>query len=549
MADSETEEEKSALALIGEAVYLLRTMSPREITLYYFGTLPFALYMIFFLVEVNRSDFAVRNAITLSLMALVLFVWMKTCQSHALGQVFDRLTGDEPHPISGRSLLSTAVDQAKIQPPGLFLLFLSAGLAFPFGWVYAFYQNRTLFGSPSLRTDEDATKSSIEHAMEWPGQNHLALLFLSLFGLVVYFIIFGSIPLVLFLLKRFTGTQSIITRMAENPVFIQPAYFLTVGCLAYLFLDPLIKSFYLLRCFYSRSRSTGDDLRATLRSLAPGSISRRTTILFLVVLSFFILWEPAGSNEVRSSCRIQTGPHLLADPEELDRSIDRELDDIQYDWRMPRREEESTENPSWLILFLGDVREWLEQIWNDVREFLGGSSVPASGSGGVSVQRIVFVLVILLMAGVVGYLLYALFKNWALSPDEQSVTGKPAEPDLEDEDVNPESLPANRWLEMARENLEKNNYRRAIRAYYLGCLSHLGRQQLLDVKPYKSNGEYGRELQRRTGSDSALTNSFQVMIRRYEQVWYGLHDVSRDDVEEFRTNQRRITSRTGTADD
>ena len=81
----------------------------------------------------------------------------------------------------------TAAVQAMIHGTGLFVLPVCLILTAPFAWVYAFYQNALM----PLEDGEDMSVKAVrsrawEQAVRWPGQNHMILSILSLFGLFVF---------------------------------------------------------------------------------------------------------------------------------------------------------------------------------------------------------------------------------------------------------------------------------------------------------------------------------------------------------------------------
>ena len=87
-------------------------------------------------------------------------------------------------------------------------------------------------------------------------------------------------------------------------------------------------------------------------------------------------------------------------------------------------------------------------------------------------------------------------------------------------------------MELGRECLARDDCRLALRAFYLGSLSWLGRRDLLTIAPFKSNRDYGRELRRRAHNE-ALEQAFSVNVATFERGWYGLHPVDAGQVEEF----------------
>ncbi|SHG95897.1 DUF4129 domain-containing protein [Flagellimonas flava] len=80
--------------------------------------------------------------------------------------------------------------------------------------------------------------------------------------------------------------------------------------------------------------------------------------------------------------------------------------------------------------------------------------------------------------------------------------------------------------ELIQEALAQNNYRLAIRYYYLFILKMLTERELIDWQLQKTNDDYIREL-----SGNALKSSFSKATLLYDYIWYG----------EFNIDQERYT--------
>jgi len=105
---------------------------------------------------------------------------------------------------------------------------------------------------------------------------------------------------------------------------------------------------------------------------------------------------------------------------------------------------------------------------------------------------------------------------------------------LDAEDLTPDRLPEERWLELADECLRGENFRLALRALYLANLAWLGRSEFLTIDAGKTNREYEWELKRRARAFPEARSLFAGNVEAFERAWYGLHEVSREDVGEFR---------------
>ncbi len=69
--------EKNGIQLIEEAMYVLRVRSAKGLLLYYIGSLPFILGLLYFLSDMSRSAYAYQYCAAGSLVLAMLFVWMK----------------------------------------------------------------------------------------------------------------------------------------------------------------------------------------------------------------------------------------------------------------------------------------------------------------------------------------------------------------------------------------------------------------------------------------------------------------------------------------
>ena len=116
----------------------------------------------------------------------------------------------------------------------------------------------------------------------------------------------------------------------------------------------------------------------------------------------------------------------------------------------------------------------------------------------------------------------------------------PSVPNLSEEGIKADELPANRWLIMAKELMAKGSIRLAMRALYLATLAHLAEHNLLTIEIYKSNRDYERELQRRAHENEDLLTDFTKMGGLFDSVWYGMYDVAPSDFTDYTTLQERI---------
>jgi hypothetical protein len=111
---------------------------------------------------------------------------------------------------------------------------------------------------------------------------------------------------------------------------------------------------------------------------------------------------------------------------------------------------------------------------------------------------------------------------------------------LEDESVRPDQLPEDGWVDMAEKCLREQNYRLALRAFYLANLAWLGRHEWIAINPGKTNGEYAADLRRRAREFPEARGVFAENLAAFERTWYGLHEATPEAVEHFRDRNLRM---------
>jgi hypothetical protein len=149
------------------------------------------------------------------------------------------------------------------------------------------------------------------------------------------------------------------------------------------------------------------------------------------------------------------------------------------------------------------------------------------------------VLVVVLSALLVLFLGYAWYRRRGRILTVSSETLAPT-PDLGEDDVEADALPVERWITLAQELREKGSLRLALRALYLAILAHLAARDMITVAKYKSNGEYKKELNRRAHEREELVTRFSKLVALFDRAWYGMHPVTRDELDRFNANRERI---------
>jgi len=536
-----------ALGLAERAVHLLRKETT-ALTDYYIGTLPFILGLLFFWSDMSRNPYAERYCAPAAGGLALLFIWMKFWQARFCRRLWSVLNHTVPEAWPWQRCWQTAWRQAALQATGLVVLPVAAVIMLPMAWAYAFYQNGSVLDGPETAGLKSLYKEALRQAMPWPGQNHLLLTILSIFGLLVLLNLALGVLLLPYLFKWLLGVETAFTfsglRAMTNTTF------LTATCaLTYVCIDPIIKAAYTLRCFYGQSRHTGDDLRAALKpflkTLALLLCVGATTVMGLAPVAALAAEEGAGPTESQGVVR------------QLDDTIDRVLQERRFAWRLPReRAETSAEEKeknwlerafAWLVeqieALFGAVDRWMESL----SEWLRRRIPDPEGALGVGrdwrgIVRTLFYGIGLLLAVV----LLVLLRRWWLArrPGLSKGEARPvaAQVDIRDETLTAADLPRDRWLALARELIERQDFRHALRALYLAILAQLGDNGRVAIARYKSNRDYLNELTRRAHAEPELLALFNGCMLAFERAWYGLHPVAEAQLTRFMTDQERIAA-------
>ncbi|MGA2543145.1 MAG: hypothetical protein ABSG78_16465 [Verrucomicrobiota bacterium] len=258
--------------LVEQAVHLLRSAPLPLLALYAVGTLPFLLAFLYFWADMSRGAFARDHAALGAAGMGLLFLWMKCWHAVFAAALRSRIASQAARPWSVRRAARLALTQMALQPSGLFAVPLALVTIFPFVWVYSFYQNLTAVGGEAggLR---DTCKTAATQAGFGPGPGFLLLAVLFLFAFLVWLNTFVAMAALPDLLKTLFGVDTAFTQAGRHSV-LNTTYLACSFALTYLFVDPLIKTVFVLRCFYGQSVRSGDDLKAELaglRSPSPGA--------------------------------------------------------------------------------------------------------------------------------------------------------------------------------------------------------------------------------------------------------------------------------------
>ncbi|HLX69599.1 MAG TPA: DUF4129 domain-containing protein, partial [Verrucomicrobiae bacterium] len=394
----------------------------------------------------------------------------------------------------------------------------------------------------------------------WRGQNIAVLAILYFFGIYVFLswtILCLSLPNIL---KTLFGIESEFTRSPMS--MVNSTFFTAMFALTYLSVDPILKTVYSLRCFYGESVKSGEDLKAELKRLSTQSIPIALAAFMMLVgsVSARAADDSSTSPQLESQNAAPTAgsgaskPQAVSSPD-LDHAIDQTIHQRKYTWRMPREKtkDNAEAKDNAIARFFDKIAEffrnclhaiadWLDRLIRKI--FFHRNPSSASSNHGFGESWITFsqLLLFLLIVVAVCALAILIYRLWLQRQPANLVTSQPIQPvpDISDENVGADQLPEDGWTRLARELLERGEFRLAMRAFYLASLAHLAQRDLISLARFKSNRDYERELRRRGHSLPDLLAVFGDNLTAFERIWYGLHEVDGDSVGRFATNVERM---------
>ncbi len=268
--------------LIEEATQRVRTAPAATLAVYYLGTIPFVLGLLFYWADMSRNPFAPGHLADASLGMVLLFFWMKFWQAIFAGRIRAHLAARPARMPGVRQSARILAAQIILQPAGLFLIPLSAIPLLTFPWVYSFFQNVTALAD-GQEGIAPVFKRSCRQAALWPRTNFIVLAIFAFFGLYV-FLNWATICFWLpFLFKMLLGMDSAFTNSPSS--LLNSTFFAGMFGLTYLCVDPILKTVYALRCFYGESLESGEDLKAGLKEFVmTGTKMAAVFLLFFSVL-------------------------------------------------------------------------------------------------------------------------------------------------------------------------------------------------------------------------------------------------------------------------
>lgn len=156
----------------------------------------------------------------------------------------------------------------------------------------------------------------------------------------------------------------------------------------------------------------------------------------------------------------------------------------------------------------------LRELW---RNFLNWFKTDSNGSS-VIIDEIVNIVIVFLAIIALGFLIYYLNKKGFIrlfSKKEQTVISEK----FIEENIN--IIDFNLLTQQAK---QEHNLRKAVRYYYLWTLKSWSQNNLINYEPNKTTKQYVAEI-----NNTVNKTAFQYISYIYDNVWYGLHEISEED--------------------
>ena len=554
----------SAFDLADEAWCLLRQAPVATLAWYYLPTTLFVFGFLFFFVEMTANPHAIRWVGSYSLGLALGYPVLRACQTLFCSRLYREITGRPALRCTPWTVLRLIWIHTTTSIAAVLLIPVSMGLVLPWSWHYAYHQHLLTWTRPKLEP------SLAWHTRAWSlaltqSKQHTVFFFFQIlarfFLFVVGLVLAGVLP---GLLKSLFGLDTALST-SKWWLFNTSVWAILIGAV-YLFMDPLVKAFFVLRAFYAESVRSGDDLRGELRQCRErrglGAATAKGAVVLLVVAWGLSGGPPVAAQEVET--RGGVGAVVWegeADPE-FDQSMEAALEKTSrrrhFSWRMEL-------DPSWegydeeddevadrvaesleslIRSFSEPVKELFAWLGRQFTNTGGGGTAPAMGprSGKdwaeglkTGAKGLLVVMGILMVI-----LLYRSRKN--LLP---AAHGAPEDhfleiPDLEDESLLATQLPEEDWLRIAEELRRKGEWRTALRALFLASLATLGRHELIRISRAKSNREYAREVHRKAHQIPVVYDEMVQGVRVFEQSWYGWVEADEGSFNTLRGHVERI---------
>ena len=508
--------EAGGIALLEQAVLLLRATPASTWAIYLLGSIPFVTGLFWFSVDSLRNLYAPRHLLAHSLAIAGLFLWKQVTEGLFLSRLSHALNGTTGR-VEASGIARAALRQAAVQPSGFITLpfALISGLPAPF--TLFFYRNFSLY---ALEDPPGALRRAWSQARRFQGQAWVFLSVLLLGIVLLYVNLLTGLLITAQLAKSVFGVEELLSDPLTllHSGTVHAGILLITGMCADLILDAAAA----LRCFYGDSIHSGADILAGLRRMAAGAA-------LLAVLM--------GGASLRAQ----------VDQRALDQSIDRTLERAEFAWRMPGAGQ-TPEAVNWFVSAIEKISELAGKAVRALAEWLRPKGeAPGEGASAQGIpewMRVwLYVLAAAAAAGIAA--VYWRSRRGGRRTPTLSAAAEIRPANVRDESVLADQLTEDLWLRAADELIARGEYRLALRAMHLAGLRFLADRQLVRIARWKSGLEYLSELRRRTRHKAGMGEAFGQNLRLFDLGWYGFHAVEPPMLDEFRRHLEEMRGYVG----
>jgi hypothetical protein len=527
-----------AVEFVEEAVHLLRALPPAAWVIYLAGAVPWVLGLGYF--WATASWFAPRPEEVLwkAIGMAGLYMGLKVAQAEFCARVRAVRFGVEAETLSWRGVLRTTARQARVQGWAVPLMPVAMVMTVPLAFTWMYFENMTALAASPDVAGESLGQRARREAMRWPGPAHVALLLFSGVWLAVWLniaTVFYGVP---WLARTLFGAENMFG--LSGWAALNSTLLALVTILAWLAVDPLVKTYHVLRTFYGEARHTGEDLRLELR--APVARGRLAKAGRVAVVALMLGWLSGAVTESGALRAAVEAPERVS-AAQVDAALDEALSERDFRWSLQPlpvvREADAADGLIKRFVRQGfeligqmirDVRDWVKRVADWISDLFKNKKdkakkepkmKKATGDTGALARVLLYGLLALCAVG----LMWILWTSWKKRPVAPrtltALSATPVAPDLNDEKLEASRLVSSEWLELARAQLARGEWRLALRALYLGSLASLGARGLVSLARAKTNLDYERELARRAAGRPDVVAGFRARRLSFECVWYG----------------------------
>ncbi len=507
------------LSHLEDAVHLLRQAPLATFLCHWTGSLPFALGLLRYWNDITNPRTSDSTCALEALVLALLLLWMNCWRAVFAGRLQRQLSGATDTPWTRLRIWRLAAGQGFFGATKLPMMAIALLVMFPLAATVAFYRNTAVLSGREDLDPRQVMARARELAGRQTAQSWTLLPILTFLWLLVAVNLAVFLGLLPQLVRILTGYESAFSRSGAFFV-LNPLFAMLVIAVSWIAFDPFIQAVYGVRCFRGESMETGEDLRAGLRLL-------RTPVLVLLL-----------AVAVSSSAAVSRAAVSSAD---LEKSVQQTMQAHEYDWRLPPAPASASKSP-WLLRMADHMIAGIRTASRVVADAFGrfirwifGDRFPQSQPGAPPSSGLHSSISVLMLAVVLltAWMAWRKRRSRRAQPAGAAVAGlEPVR--LDAEDLTPDRLPEESWIELAERCLREDNLRLALRAFYLANLAWLGRRELITIHPGKTNREYEAELRRRAREHAEARGLFTANIVAFERAWYGMHEVAGEDIAEFR---------------